>query len=44
MLMDQQFTSARARRQLGWVPRHTSFVAEAEALLREWQASAQTVG
>ena len=42
MLMDQQFTSARARRELGWVPRHASFVAEAEALFREWQAAAQT--
>lgn len=41
MLMDQQFTSARARRELGWVPRHTSFVIEAEALFREWQAAAQ---
>lgn len=41
LMMDQKFTSARARRELGWVPRHTSFVAEAEALLREWQAAAQ---
>ena len=42
MLMDQQFTATRARRELGWVPRHTSFVAEAEALFREWRAAAQT--
>jgi nucleoside-diphosphate-sugar epimerase len=41
LLMDQQFTAARARRELGWVPRHTSLVAEAEALYREWQAAAQ---
>ena len=41
LLMDQRFTSARARRELGWVPRHTSFVAEAEALHREWQEAAQ---
>jgi len=42
-LMDQQFTAARARRELGWVPRHTSFVAEAEALFREWQSAPQAV-
>jgi nucleoside-diphosphate-sugar epimerase len=41
MLMDQQFTAARARRELGWVPRHVSFVAEAEALYRDWQAASQ---
>lgn len=41
MLMDQQFTSARARRELGWVPRHTSFVAEVDAMFREWRAAAQ---
>lgn len=39
MLMDQQFTAGKARRELGWVPRHTSFVAEAESLYREWQAT-----
>jgi len=37
LLMDQQFTAARARRELGWVPRHVGFVAEATALLREWE-------
>jgi len=37
LLMDQQFTAARARRELGWVPGHTSFVAEARSLLREWE-------
>ena len=43
LLMDQQFTSARARRELGWVPRHTSFVAEVQALLREWESAAPAV-
>jgi nucleoside-diphosphate-sugar epimerase len=43
LLMDQQFTSARARRELGWVPRHVSFVAEARALLREWESAAPAV-
>jgi nucleoside-diphosphate-sugar epimerase len=37
LLMDHWLTAAKARRDLGWVPRHTSFVAEAEALYREWQ-------
>jgi nucleoside-diphosphate-sugar epimerase len=41
MLMDQQFTATRARRELGWVPRHNSFVAEAEAMFREWRTAAQ---
>jgi nucleoside-diphosphate-sugar epimerase len=36
-LMDQQFTAGKARRELGWVPRHTSFVAEAETLHAHWQ-------
>ncbi len=44
LLMDQRFTAARARRELGWVPRHTRFVAEADALLREWQAARAAVG
>ena len=43
LLMDQQITSARARRELGWVPRHTSFVAEAAALLREWESATPAV-
>lgn len=43
LLMDQQFTAARARRELGWVPRHGSFVAAAADLLREWESAAQTV-
>jgi nucleoside-diphosphate-sugar epimerase len=37
--MDQQITARKARRDLGWTPRHTSFVAEAESLHREWQAA-----
>ena len=37
LLTSQKVTAAKARRQLGWVPRHTSFVNEAEALYREWQ-------
>ncbi len=41
LLMDQRFTAVRARRELGWVPRHNAFVAEAELLLREWEAAAQ---
>ncbi len=38
LLMSQQVSAARARRELGWVPRHNSFAAEAEALHAEWQA------
>ncbi|MFN8586664.1 MAG: NAD-dependent epimerase/dehydratase family protein [Candidatus Eisenbacteria bacterium] len=36
LLNSLQVTSAKARRELGWVPRHTSFVNEAPALWREW--------
>jgi len=36
LLNDLRGTSARARRDLGWTPMHTSFVAEAPALAREW--------
>jgi nucleoside-diphosphate-sugar epimerase len=44
LLNDVQVTSAKARRELGWVPRHTSFVNEAPALWREWtEARAATV-
>ena len=43
LLLDQQFTAARARRELGWVPRHASFVAEAGALLQEWASATQAV-
>ncbi len=37
LLNDLQVTSAKARRELGWVPRHASFVNEAPQLWREWQ-------
>jgi nucleoside-diphosphate-sugar epimerase len=38
LLNDLSVSSAKARRELGWVPRHVSFVAEARELWREWQA------
>ena len=38
LLNDLSVSSARARRDLGWVPRHASFVAEVRDLWREWQA------
>ena len=37
LLGDLRVSAAKAHRELGWVPRHTSFVAEAPALWREWQ-------
>lgn len=39
LLNDCQISAAKARRELGWVPRHLSFVAEADDLWREWQAA-----
>ena len=42
LLNDLQVSSAKARRELGWVPRHLSFVAEAGDLWREWQAARPT--
>lgn len=39
LLNDARVTSAKARRELGWVPRHASFVSEAPALWREWTES-----
>jgi len=39
LLASQKVTSARARRELGWVPRHTNFVREVDDLFREWSAS-----
>lgn len=36
LLNDALYTSAKARRELGWVPRHSSFVNEAPELWREW--------
>jgi nucleoside-diphosphate-sugar epimerase len=41
LLADLRVNAGRARRTLGWVPRHTSFVAEVDALYREWQAGQQ---
>jgi len=38
LLMDQRMTAAKARRELGWVPRHASFITEADDLYREWVA------
>lgn len=37
LLNDLRVSSAKARRELGWVPRHTSFVADAPQLWAEWQ-------
>jgi UDP-glucose 4-epimerase len=42
LLNDLVVSSAKARRTLGWVPRHTSFVAEAPELWRDWQAARVT--
>lgn len=37
LLNDLRVSSVKARRELGWVPRHTSFVNEAAELWRDWQ-------
>ena len=42
LLLDQMATAAKARRELGWVPRHTSFVNEVETIYGEWQAGQRT--
>ncbi len=42
LLNDSQVTSAKARRELGWVPRHASFVHDAPALWREWTETKAT--
>ena len=39
LLNDLQVSAAKARRELGWVPRHLSFATEAGDLWREWQAA-----
>jgi nucleoside-diphosphate-sugar epimerase len=39
LLSSARVSAAKARRQLGWVPRHTSFVAEIDSLYREWLGS-----
>ncbi len=38
LLASARIVASKARRELGWVPRHTSFVSEARALYREWLA------
>lgn len=42
LLGDQHLSSAAARRELGWVPRHASFVKEIDGLYGEWQAGQKT--
>jgi nucleoside-diphosphate-sugar epimerase len=42
LLTSQKLNAAQAREELGWTPRHTSFVAEVAALNQEWQASRGT--
>jgi nucleoside-diphosphate-sugar epimerase len=39
LMTSTRTTSALARRELGWVPRHPSFQAEIRDLYREWQDS-----
>lgn len=41
LLASFKCTSAKARRELGWVPRHTNFVREVDDLFREWQAGSE---
>ncbi len=38
LLASARIVASKARRELGWVPRHTSFVSEARELYREWLA------
>lgn len=38
LLTSTRVSSGRARRELGWVPRHASFVREIDAMVAEWQA------
>jgi nucleoside-diphosphate-sugar epimerase len=39
LLNDLSVSAAKAHRELGWVPRHASFVTEAPELWRDWQAA-----
>ena len=41
LLASQRVSAAKARRELGWAPRHDSFVAHAAELYREWLAGAE---
>jgi hypothetical protein len=38
LLSGQKCTAGKARRELGWVPRHQNFAREVDDLHREWQA------
>jgi nucleoside-diphosphate-sugar epimerase len=42
LLSGARVSAAKARRELGWVPRHASFANEADALYGEWQSSQGT--
>jgi nucleoside-diphosphate-sugar epimerase len=42
LLTSQKCTAGKARRELGWVPRHQNFAREADDLYREWQAGQKT--
>jgi nucleoside-diphosphate-sugar epimerase len=44
LLAGQIATSAKARRELGWVPRHSSFVNEVDGLYQEWGKQVTPVG
>lgn len=41
LALDQHVSSAKARAQLGWAPRHNGFVAGARALAASWRAHAR---
>jgi nucleoside-diphosphate-sugar epimerase len=43
LLTSVRATAARARRDLGWVPRHTSLVNEVDTLYRAWQSQREPV-
>jgi nucleoside-diphosphate-sugar epimerase len=42
LLASQKIDSSKARRELGWTPKHVSFVDEVQALDQEWLASRGT--
>jgi nucleoside-diphosphate-sugar epimerase len=42
LMTDLQASSALARRELGWVPRHPSFRNEIQDVFREWEDSQET--
>lgn len=44
LMTSTRVSSARARRELGWTPRHRQFADEAPQLWQEWQDSQQPVG